>query len=481
MQRKRHNDQPLRESGLVAGVGSTPTVAVTGSSIRINTGIVPSEYVSILADGLKSLNQAIIELHNPARIKFALPVNCFYGSDAHKAYLTVDGKQKYATEALSDIFQILWQQVEKKGKTTLQNMMRTSFCRDGISAIVYQSLEENNENLFMSMANGLAWAASQMRIVDETLSFNNAREIHYPLTAQAEVVTTQINDATFWGFITRLFGDTFNHYRANPVMSILINDIHGKAYNRTVTGLYKRLEVLNELIFLSVLEKQAVLPARSFEDGYGSDSEDEESFESETVYTKKLIVSNGMRAILATLLVIGYKLTDFSLYADAAYYEVAYGAKLLKAFAGQSITLRKPVAMTTASVYLFDVNACVTDGVNARSNFDSFVTRTEQKTLVLDTTSATTDQMHEYVEQFSKTRAKAMMFVSSGLKNEQLGADKNSYGTIRFFTKDKPLLKSYYDTTKNKEPAVDSPISHEYRRTLKQLGAVPTARAILKK
>lgn len=48
-------------------------------------------------------------------------------------------------------------------------------------------------------------------------------------------------------------------------------------------------------------------------------------------------------------------------------------------------------------------------------------------------------------------------------------------------TKNKPLLKSYYDDIKSKEPIVNSPISHKYHRAKKELGAVPTINAIFKK
>ena len=463
----------------------SPSIAVTVSSIRINVGIVPDAYVDVLADGLERLNEVLSYLHNKRKIKQSLPADCFYGKTAHKNYLKTGRAKNYATPVLDDIFQLLWQQVENGGKTTLQNMMRTSFCRDGISAKVYESLEEDAENFLAAMTAGLEWALSRMAVTKKgkgkQLSFDNNGTIAYPLSTRAEAIEKKFEDTKFWDFIRQVTTAAKENYNDNADIQALIKDINTRAKHQFVSGIYKQLEVLNELILLDVLKQQTAVPSRSFEDGYGSDSEDEAPFDDETVHSRKLIVSNGMRATLATLLAIGSKLKDFSLYVDSAYYEIAYGIDLLESFEDQAITLRKPVAMTTASTYLFDVNACVTDGVATKSNFNTFANKTKNKFLVLDTTSATTDQMHNYVKFFSQTRARSMIFVSSGLKNEQLGADKNAYGTIRLFTKNKSLLRNYYNTIKKKEPPVDSPISHEYRRAQKQLGAVPTISAIFKK
>ncbi len=447
---------------------TTPTISVTGNSIRISMGIVPDTYLQVLADGLNQLDQLISDIRDPEKNNRQL-INSFYGSDEHKKYLC----KKYATPNLTNIFHSLWQQVEKNGKTTLQNLMRTANCRDGIAAKVYQSLN-NGTNLLVAVTNATEWAISRLEIKNDTLSFNHD-EISYDITS-SENHEAIINDEKFWGFVNNIILSAKNNLPNFKDKSALIKALENKVRTKTISDIYNLLDVLNVLILISVLRK--VSSSTKYEDGYESDSEEETTFDTETVYTKKLIVSNGMRAILAALLAIKNKLDAYSLFLDKAYYEVADAIKLINLIEGKFIHVEEKQE-SSCTVYLRDANACVTNGKADEYKVD--INKIVQKILILDTTSSTTEQMHTHIENFSKSRATCLFFVSSGLKHEQFGADRNAYGTVRIFAKEKTVLDGYYDQIKKNEKSVNSPISHEYRRAEKKLGAVPTAAAMLKK
>ena len=108
--------------------------------------------------------------------------------------------------------------------------------------------------------------------------------------------------------------------------------------------------------------------------------------------------------------------------------------------------------------------------------------------IILDVTSATTKHMADwlssfYFENHGYKMKNLILFVDSGLKNQQLGTDKNCYGTVRSFCdrslksecrqifKDVKLLNIYSEQTR---------ISHSSRRGFKMMGAVPTIRQITK-
>jgi hypothetical protein len=89
--------------------------------------------------------------------------------------------------------------------------------------------------------------------------------------------------------------------------------------------------------------------------------------------------------------------------------------------------------------------------------------------------------MHEYVEAFAESRSPLLCLVSSGTKNEQIGSDMNSYGTIRFFAKDSGRIDRTIQRIREMEDPIRSPISHQHRRLMKAIGAVPTNATIMNK
>ncbi|UMR32235.1 hypothetical protein MJ904_08720 [Massilia sp. MB5] len=137
-----------------------------------------------------------------------------------------------------------------------------------------------------------------------------------------------------------------------------------------------------------------------------------------------------------------------------------------------------------AAIVIKDINACVTDGKESSSGKGIAEEFPNAKAWIIDTTSATTEKMGEVLNQFKDAPVPGVLyFVSSGLKNEQGGADVNNYGTMRVF------VKSGHDASDQQLGEILSNIdntdkglarfSHEYRRTMKEMDLVPTNRSIV--
>ena len=110
------------------------------------------------------------------------------------------------------------------------------------------------------------------------------------------------------------------------------------------------------------------------------------------------------------------------------------------------------------------INACITDGSITPEISDQELANI--KIVIIDSTSASIEQHHSWVARFHQhPKIQLLLFVSSGFKNEQMGADKNPYGTIRIFAKDKRHLENFLKTIKRQENiGIRSALSHDYRR-----------------
>jgi hypothetical protein len=118
--------------------------------------------------------------------------------------------------------------------------------------------------------------------------------------------------------------------------------------------------------------------------------------------------------------------------------------------------------------------------------------------VVLDVTSSTVSEMRQALKDlFKDPETRAVIFVSSGLKHEQMMTDRNPYGTVRIFAKTRALREALYNAVLSKEDdcylkthgqnktkpvlfAYQHPKpSHLLRKSMKEQGATPTNRNIL--
>jgi hypothetical protein len=243
----------------------------------------------------------------------------------------------------------------------------------------------------------------------------------------------------------------------------------------------------------------ATVDETSLNDGYGSESEvDDEPVAGKGVKAlsgKKIITHNGMRALLsATEAAVTYlsskepktpkkttKKTSVSesipIDVNATYYELTTGLEL------SNIKAHICNGEEAPQIIIRDANTCVTNNKNPHKSesVSAELTASMAQVWIIDTTSATQAQSNAILNEFRKsgTTAKLLCLASSGFKNEQGGADKNQYGTVRPFSANKEDVDDILAHIKT----TDMPLaatSHLYRQLLKKLGFGPRNENILK-
>jgi hypothetical protein len=480
----------------------TPTIAPTGESIRISIGLIPKAYADLLIKNLKSLDQTLEKINAPDFNPPNIDNNTFLKTEAYKKYM---GKKTVPTP--KNILGLIFEKIEKGGKTGVQNIVRTPYARDGISAEIFKALLLKKEpiNAFMK---GISWATEKIevkikiekKVQKEYLSFKQEGDISYG--TKFTIDSPALNDDDDFFNLINLIIDKISK-KENSIFDSVINDLSLCSHNKKIDDLYFKLELLNELIFIDSFHSEPDNNVRSdsdrdkndtncsesedenndnYDDGFGSDSDEEEDFDEKKLFSKKIIVQNGMRAILsATKAAVDYlskangnKGTSIFL-DESIYYETELGIKLIEKLKNiKNIAIQK--APLESSILIHDLNACVTTG---KENENYCIN--QNVFLILDGTSVSENCVQENLKRFLKSESLAVFLVDSGFKNQQFGGDKNPYGTVRIFTKDKKLREELYAAIKRDELPILSNISHNYRRTLKLFGMVPVTKTLLPK
>lgn len=444
----------------------TPTIAPTGRSMRINLGVVPRYYADLLVDCLIDFDTLLKEkIVNKQKLP-PLFEGVFYDSIEHQDYLGA----KDTIKGFTNLFEILWAPADASGRTTLQNIARTPYALDGITAVIFNALNESH-NTHEALNQGITWAIKQLKIEKHgkknTLSFKQHNTlIAYQRESKLESYALE-SDTLFWKTINAII--TPFKQADNPTLHEAIEGVEYCYEHKEINHLYYFLEQCCELTLVSSIQrgKETVIG-----DGYGSDSETEASIDDQHIYAKKVIMHNGMRAIWCAIIATTNYLKDqknisCNLCLDSSYYESPLGVKLIESL-HELTTINVVKSASSANTLLFDLNACITDG-----NPNRDYTTNNKKILILDATSALTDTVKTHVERFARSRASILFVVESGFKHQQIFSDKNQYGTIRIFTKNKALTEKIYSKIKRIDPPVLSGTSHAHRRQMKALGAVP--------
>ncbi|RKH64868.1 hypothetical protein D7X96_24885 [Corallococcus interemptor] len=175
-----------------------------------------------------------------------------------------------------------------------------------------------------------------------------------------------------------------------------------------------------------------------------------------------------------------------SIYLEQMYFEAPYLLDIHR-------WTKRTETLQGAQVVLMDVNHCENQRPSGiplnRFNLNTVpLQRLDLKAhrvVVLDVTSATTERMNQLIRQFVRgaPARSLLMLVDSGLKNQQLGSDRNAYGTIRFiFSKARRNEMAEVQTEAKKLPAYQpqGQLSNSLRRAFKALGATPSFQAIWK-
>jgi hypothetical protein len=456
----------------------SPTIAPTGTSIRISMGLVPKVYADILIENLIRFDQMLVGLsasaiHYPLR---SYP--SFYHSSSYRTYMG----DKYPLVEPVSIIDLLWIKAEKAGKTLIQNIVRTAYARQALATLVFNKMIERQHKSGFNLSDSIsifyeiiAWSISKIYLKNSgkktTLTFHQGEPINENEKNNEHHEIVVNNDIDFWSVIETIY------YRAQGQMPHTRNILHALSEsirNFNINKLYLYLDCLTELMFISSIESSQSIS--DYGDGYGSDSEEESEVESVQITSKKIITHSGMRAILCAVTVAAEYFVArkdvMRLFASQAYYEVPMGLQLIKQIHQlKHIVLVKNIYEANAVIY--DLNMCLTKAPSTLQAPDI-----THKMLFLDATSALSEKVHQWLKLFAapNNRGAALFIVESGAKNQQLGADKNQYGVVRVMTKNPKLTQWFYQSFKKIEPPLLSKTSHQYRRYLKNIGAAPVTR-----
>jgi hypothetical protein len=449
----------------------TPTISPTSESMRISIGLIPQEYAQVLIKSLRKLDELLCSFkRDPQKTLEKIPDGLFYGSDDHNRYLS---GSSYRIVPLDNTMQLLWAQVEKGGKTTVQNIVRTPYARQGISMAVFNALieEETVEDAFNA---GLLWSLCNIHLIKDRknhfqLEFKQTDDISYS-TQPLDAEYCEVNDDSFWKVIKQIAENGLALKK--PELKETCYALLTCHYTHRIDHLHYQLEYMQEMMFVSAIKSSKLI---TMEDGYGSNSDEEIIINNVPMASNKIITHNGMRAILSATLATRWYLSEKNIlcrvYLAEAYYETKTGITLIATL--EKLSIQVVNKKNQATVIIADLNACITNGAASAS-----LAIDNHCIFILDSTSALQPCVSNALTQFSEQSSEVLFLVDSGFKNQQLGSDKNPYGTVRVFAKDNHVKEALYSKLKESDPPLLSATSHQHRRSMKAIGAVPTTRSL---
>lgn len=460
-----------------------PSVAECGVSLRLSLGLVPKQYIDCVKQALAytyqlvNLNQsALDDPHQQPIFNIKLQLNGV-AADLEK-YNHARGSKLSLKPTL---WQTLWTNGDSKGCSFASQIFRKAHTTEHLIDLILDELLKHdladifkdNKKLQQAFANPISVLLNNYRLRGERLSFDIKKKSLKYFEWQTEV---KIDDPDFWGMVSHV------------CMAWRIKSADLKRILKA--GKTTHLHALFDL-----LAKQFTFHPNQYddvEDGYGSDSDDEQELElapkkKQTIHAKKFITATGMRAIQLSYAISKqclasrkFDLLNIDFAATWMYYETD------EALTRHPIPLiddGKTTSKRKGHIGFFDLNHC-----NAmqfkKVNLISAV-KANDLIAVVDSTSATTNEMNLALKVLYKRCKKliAVLFVASGLKNEQGMSDYNAYGTVRIFAKSKAICQALYDqlVELEKEASYKHPKqSHLLRKTAKDQGMTPSNHMILR-
>jgi hypothetical protein len=497
---------------------ATPSIAETGNSFRLNLGITPPQYAALHAMALKQLDAVLVDMLKPENSELLsrdpeendIPDLLDYYSQKAKASgdesdddneelskqsaKTPEERVK-AVEDTTNWLEFAFLRIESTGKTAINNVMRTRPAHDYINTTAFNAVINRGKpkNLTNTFTGALKTSLGGLAVKNKKTMGTTIPESAYATAKDVENDAPESPLDKSFAQLLALYQKRINAFADQKYVDQELKE-HLQARVAMLRPdnpeLSYSLDAVNELLFayvLSSLKRKDKAP--DLNDGYGSESEVEEeapktSNGPKRISGKKIITHNGMRAILTAtesavnLLQADSKKKDSGMVqvdVSAAYYEVEDGLKHYR------MNAKKWDGKSGAPhIIIRDVNACVTDGDNPYKSktVTAQLTGSPAQVWIIDTTSATQGQSHAILNAFRKSKASVLCLVASGFKNEQGGADKNPYGTVRTFSSDPKKVNAILKHIKENDLPLAA-MAHIYRRMMKELGFVPTNQGIL--
>jgi len=485
---------------------NTPSIAQTAESFRINMGLMPPLYAEVHIRALKFLNAQLAHLMK----KKAARVAADHPLKTTDKYFAGKGN---AVDALDDWLAFAMYKIESKGKTSIANAVRTRTSLDYVNARSFNLLAAGGGRI-ATLGTVMAGLFKAMRIKTGAKANSLSTEVdvsqtryrsdvvgspaEHTVSPQAVDQYDQLLALVRHGLLEIALASTDREFRERAVA--LAPLLH--AGNRHIE---LTLDLVNELLLIHAMHRVGeTTDSRELADGYGSESEYEDSSDDEQqdagmdlddaahdkspregrpLTGKKIITHNGMRALLSSIdssvKVIYEDKRTLNVHVQGAYYEMtdALKASTIKA----QVTTKK----SNADVLVRDINACVTVGRKGRTDIMGDLLSSPAKVWIIDTTSSDQRQMRGLVDAFrAQAKVQVLYLVSSGFKQEQFGGDRNPYGTIRAFADKGERGRGMVDQILATTKATDRPLAdtaHVYRQVMKRFGAVPSNANLLKR
>lgn len=458
-----------------------PSVCETSPSFPLHVGFIPEAMADVFVDAVVLVHALLCEHPD---VRFGTAVDGARLQKDLNAYKALHKNQQSRTlkklSVQDTVWANLWAPMDSQGHSLIYQLMRKEANVEYVINLIFDKLRASSVSVIEAFNDPSetqalfvnAWldviSAYSLKSNSMTLALAPPKLKHYEWHNHAET----IQDDAFWEIIEKL-------------SQVFSADFSALAGNRSLEDLHARLEQAAETFCFH--PKQAAC-----EDGYGSDSDAEGSFESPTgyaqkLYAKKMIAATGMRSIQLAFAAIkrylekqsGLSYRNLRFNTTYMYYETleALSKHAIHMELSHVASLSEPLSVT-----LFDLNHCNASHQPVCAAQE--VIGNAFPIAILDTTSSTTKLTGTTIKElFNKyPNLSTILTVSSGLKNEQAGSDMNPYGTIRIFSTSKKECDELYrqcayfeNQAGYKHPAV----SHLLRKNAKSQGMTPTNGAIM--
>ncbi|CAN8001127.1 unnamed protein product, partial [Ixodes hexagonus] len=449
-----------------------PSLAETRTSFRINIGIVPEIYTEVLVKSLIELNDRfLVPLFNST---FRLNLDQIQIKNHNEAVTKHNdhkrGKEKAHSVSVwsegEDLFKVLIKVGNFRGGKVSAQIMEAEKHVDLLANYVSEELEQPQPNL----ASPLVKMLEQLSYCDEAVLDVPEADYRKVSSRGFSIQEEHPNikkDLVFWCIIQYI------------ILGLDVKGIPEAIEARRLLGLYSTLERVNLEFIRSSVHQEA-------QDGCGSDS-DCEVVSTPSFYSKKVTVATGMRAINLAHFLSLYYLRHIGVspqtHAERGFFETREAIETVSDVLALLGLHNEQQRQDNATIRYIDLSYCASSGPESISLRDIFDRISKNDVVVFDYTSTDTEKVNMSVNLFIK-KVEVIMLVSSGLKNEQLGADMNPYGTVRIVAKNRGVLNELYlvlrKALEQGEEVLPKEL-HHIRKAYKSAGAVVTNKAIYKR
>lgn len=455
-----------------------PSIAECDQSLRVSLGLIPKAYADCLVEGIV-YTQKLMSKTSIFEVAF---VNKSL-KDLLDTYNKDIKKKERHVKLQGTLWDTLWSRGDSKGNTFAYQIFRKPIVVEYlIDSIMNECLKDSIDNIFKKTSRLRAAFVTPLINLFDHFELTQQKTLSFVVNEALETYQWEkeecIDDASFWKTVKGFA----------QAIGVSEEDAQLLVTHKKTTHLHSYFEhMLKEFTFTPIANE-------AVEDGCGSDSLEEGEFQLDNNKTvelvgKKLITSTGMRAIQLvyaagkTYLFKEYSAdpSKITFSAELMYYETK---EALKNFAiPLDLDHETTKSKKKHNITFFDLNHCNSGHYNVMK-FIQHINK-DDVICVVDVTSATTDEMNTMLEKLLTRRKnlEVIVFVSSGLKNEQGMSDYNPYGSVRIFAKGEDSLDLVYKTIKalEEEAGYAHPLeSHLIRKTAKYYGMTPTNESILK-